>query len=161
VARLGNLGPGSLFGADSSQQPQYHYGNSKDVAAWVDRPGLDSISKALYRVFTWVEIEPIYGQPWAESIQKATEAHSEAAGRRRAIEYPLSVTHQVPNPRDASLRWCFTTQEAKTRKSAFLADAHINRTEVRLRFGSGHAACEIRVGQTVSVRSVVPEQRRL
>jgi hypothetical protein len=32
---------------------------------------------ALYRVFIWADIEPIYGKPWAESIKKA------AAARRR------------------------------------------------------------------------------
>ena len=53
---------------------------------WVDRTGRNFFRKALYRVNTWADIEPIYGQPWVESIQKATEAHSEAAGRRRVIE---------------------------------------------------------------------------
>jgi hypothetical protein len=47
------------------------------------RPGRDSISKALYRVYTWAEIEPIYGQPWAESVKKAAAARKEAAKRRR------------------------------------------------------------------------------
>ncbi|MDC0935533.1 hypothetical protein OAS39_04540 [Pirellulales bacterium] len=38
---------------------------------------------ALYRVFTWAEIEPIYGQPWKESQAKAAQARKAAAKRRR------------------------------------------------------------------------------
>jgi len=41
------------------------------------------LRKALYRVFTWAEIEPIYGQPWKESLGKAVESHKMAAKRRR------------------------------------------------------------------------------
>lgn len=61
-----------------------HAISSDGMYEWLSTPqGRDSISQALYKVFTWKDIEPIYGQPWAESAQKATEAHSEAARRRR------------------------------------------------------------------------------
>ena len=53
------------------------------MARYAHQPGLDSISKTLYRVFTWAEIEPIYGQPWKESQAKAVEARRSAAKRRR------------------------------------------------------------------------------
>ncbi len=44
------------------------------------------LRKALYRVYIWKDIEAIYGKPWAESLGKVVEAHSEAAKRRRAAE---------------------------------------------------------------------------
>ena len=46
-------------------------------------PGPSYLSKALYRVYSWAEIEPIYGQPWAESMKKAVEARKAAAKSRR------------------------------------------------------------------------------
>jgi hypothetical protein len=49
-------------------------------------PGPDFFRKALYRVFTWAEIEPIYGQPWKESQAKAVVARKAAAKARREGE---------------------------------------------------------------------------
>lgn len=39
--------------------------------------------RPLFRVFTWAEIEPIYGQPWVESVKIVAKARSEAAKLRR------------------------------------------------------------------------------
>ena len=39
------------------------------------------LRKALYRVYIWKDIEPIYGKPWAESLGKAVEAHKVAKRR--------------------------------------------------------------------------------
>ena len=45
--------------------------------------GPDYVRKVLYRVYSWADIEPIYGQPWADSIQKAHKAAQETYRRRR------------------------------------------------------------------------------
>jgi hypothetical protein len=52
--------------------------------AWGARPGRSYLRKALYGVDCWAEIEPIYGQPWADSVMKAAAARREATERRRA-----------------------------------------------------------------------------
>ena len=41
--------------------------------------GRNFLRKALYRPFTWVEIEPIHGQPWKESQAKAVEARKNSS----------------------------------------------------------------------------------
>ena len=46
------------------------------------RLGRNFLRKALYGVFTWAEIEPVYGKSWAESLAKANAARSEAAKHR-------------------------------------------------------------------------------
>lgn len=63
-----------------------------DMPAMHDRmvinlSGLDSVSKALYRVYTWAEIEPIYGQPCKESQAKAVEARKAAAKAWRERDF--------------------------------------------------------------------------
>ncbi len=57
------------------------------VACFTDgiKQGRNFLRKALYRVFTWAEIEPIYGRPWAKSVKKAAEARKAASKIARAL----------------------------------------------------------------------------
>ena len=46
---------------------------ARATALWSTPPVRNFFRKALYRVYTWAENDPIYRQPWAESVKKAAK----------------------------------------------------------------------------------------